>query len=570
MSTELKNDPPSLITHHTSLITILTSRFGYALLVIAGLAALVPAMISGIPTGHDMPSHLRFAQSLYNTISSGILYPGWVAEANGGFGDPGIRFYPPALYYLLAAARALSGSWYNSLLLGFTALSILGAIGTYFWARCFLPRNLAIVAGILYAFIPYRINEFYGASLLAEYAAGSILPFAFAFVVRLCRGQRLGDTTGLAITFALLVLTNLPAAVIASLSLLIYALLNIEKKTVRRTLLALFVAVAAGLAASAFYWTTMIAELSWLKKVALVPTAELLSYFDYRRNFVFSPFSLGNTNSWLASMFTLATLSMAFAPVVMVCSTYRKKLGRGLTGVFALFAFSLFMTTDLSRPLWAIIPKLKDVEFPWRWLVVSSCALPLLTAASVPFWKEQMRGKFRWAAIVALGGVLFSLAYTGARMRDANYLRRFEFGSAGKAMLGNESVDQWLPVWVNARPAVMPAEIEARERAIAVNSWKPQSRTFWIGPGAAQEIRARTFYYPHWLAKSSGQILKTRPAYDGSLLIGVPIEEGFVELEFQEPRRKRVAIIVSAAAWLLLLLSLMFSLLRGEEVMSDE
>jgi hypothetical protein len=527
------------------------------------LAALVPALIWGIPAGHDLPSHLRFAQSLYNAICAGTLHPGWSTESNGGFGDPGIRFYPPALYYLLAATRALSGSWYGGILLGFIVLSVLGAIGTYFWARCFLPRNLAIVAGALYAFVPYRVNEFYGASLLAEYAAASVLPFAFALVVRICRGQDRRDIASLAVAFALLVLSNLPVAVIGSLSLMLYAMLNIKKKTIWRSLLSLVVAVAAGLAASAFYWTTMIAELSWLKNAAVVPSAELTSYFDYRRNFVFSPFALGNTNSWLSSMLTFATLSMAFAAVVIFCSPYRKKLDRGLKSVFVLLVVSLFMTTDLSRPIWAVTPKLKEVQFPWRWLVVSSCALPLLIAASIPFWKEQMRGKFRWAAIIALGGVLVSLAYSGARMRDANYLPRFEFGAASNSIFAGDSQDYWLPVWVNERPAAMPSEIEARARAVAINSWKPESRTFWIGEGAADEIRVRTFYYPYWVAQSSGAILKTRAGNDGSLLISMPAEQAFVQLEFQEPRRTRVAIIVSAAAWLLVLLYLLFSVLRG-------
>lgn len=542
------------------LINLITSRFGaYALVALAGLAALAPAIVSGIPAGRDLPSHLRFAQPFYNAISAGILHPGWGADANGGFGDPGIRFYPPALYYLLAATRAVSGSWYAGILLGFIALSILGAIGTYFWARCFLPRNLAVVAGVLYAFVPYHINELYGASLLAEYAAASIAPFAFAFVVRVCRGQRLRDIAGLAVTFALLVLTNLPVAIIGSLSLGFYALLNIERRTFRRALAALVVAVVLGLAASAFYWNTLVAELSWLKNASLTRNEELSVYFDYRRNFVFSPFTLGNTNSWLSSMFTLATLAMAFAPLVMLFSAYRKKLGRGLITVFALFGFSLFMATDLSRPLWAVIPKLKEVQFPWRWLVISSCALPLLVAASIPFWKEQMRGKFRWAGILALGGLLVALSYSGARMRDANYLPRFEFEFGSKTSFGNDSLDYWLPVWVSERPKPMPSEVEARDRTVSINSWLPQSRAFTIGPGAEQEVRVRTFYYPHWVATGSGEKLKVRPAYDGSLLISVPTAQTTVQLEFEEPRRTRIAVVVSLASWLLMLLGFFFS-----------
>ena len=554
---------------NSSLMTIPRIR-AYALIATAGFCALVPAIVWGIPAGRDMPSHLRLAQSLYNAIFAGILHPAWAAEANGGFGDPGIRLYPPALYYLLAATRALSANWYNSIILSFIALSVLGAIGTYFWARCFLPRNLSVVAAVLYAFVPYRINEFYGASLLAEYAAASMLPFAFAFVARVCRRQHPRDITGLAITFALLVLTNLPVAVIASLSLLFYALLNIEKRTVRRTLTSLAIAVAVGLAASAFYWTTMLAELPWMKSAAAGSNPNAASYFDYRRNFVFSPFSLGNTNSWLSSMLTLATLSMALGAVVMFCSPYRKKLGWELKSVFALLLLSLFMSTDLSRPVWAVIPKLKDVQFPWRWLLVSSCAVPLLTAASIPFWKEQMRGRFRWAAILALGGVLVSLSYDAARIREANYLPPFEFSAASNSIFAADSLDYWHePVWMNVRPAPM-AEIEAGERAVKINSWKAEKRTFSIGPGPAQEIRVRSFYYPHWVARNSGGMLKTRPGYDGSLLVSVPAEQTFVELEFQEPRRTRIAFFISATAWLLLLLSLLISSVRGKEVMSHE
>ncbi len=520
---------------------------------------MVPAVILGIPAGHDLPSHLRFAIPLYQAVSAGIFHPGWVAEANGGFGDPGIRFYPPALYYLLAATRILTGSWYSGILLGFILLSVLGAIGVFFWARCFLPQNLAIAAGVLYAFIPYRVNEFYNASLLAEYAAASVLPFAFAFVVRVCRGQQLRDVAGLAIAFALLVLANLPVAVIGSLSLLFYGLANIEKKNGWRTVIALSVAALVGLAASAFYWTTMIAELSWLKNSAVVPSEALNSYFDYRRNFVFSLFSLGNTNSSLANMLAMATLSMAFAPLVMFCSGHRKKLERGEKAVFAVFAFSVLMTTDLSRPLWAVIPKLREVQFPWRWFVVTSCALPVLVAVSIPFWKEQLRGKFRWAALIALGGVMVALSYSAARMRDANYLGRLEFDSASNAVFTENNLDYWLPVWVNTRPPSMTNEVEAKDRLITINLWEPELRTFSVGPGSAQEVRVRTFYYPNWIAKSSGKILNTRPAYDGVLLISVPSEATSVRLEFQEPRRTRIAIMLTMATWLLVLLCLVYS-----------
>ena len=530
----------------------LSRAWAAAIVSTASIVALLPAAIFGIPAGHDLPSHLRFAIPLYDAISSGRFHAGWVAQANGGFGDAGVRFYPPALYYLLAGTLAAFGSWYDGILVGFILLTVLGAFGVYLWARCFVQRPTAIVAAVLYAFIPYRINEFYGASLLAEYAAASVLPFAFAFVARVCRNRELTDVLGLATAFAFILLTNLPVAVIASISLLLYALLNIELKVFWSTIGGLSLAVFLSLVASAFYWVTMVAELSWMKNSPIIPNADLDSYFDYRRNFVLSPFSLSNQNSWLAAMLTLAMLAMAVAPVVVVISPYRRKLGQGLKAVLVLLAFSLFMASDFSRPVWAVIPKLKEIQFPWRWLVVTSSVIPLLTAASIPFWQEQWRGRFRWATILVVGMVLISLSYSVARMRQANYLPRFEFSSASNAAFSENSGDYWLPVWVNRRPSSMVSQVEASGRSTSIKSWESQHKDFSVESGPAQEIRVHTFYYPHWVARSAGATLSTRPDVDGSLLIFVPSEFTNVQLDFQEPARTRIALIVSGLGWLLI------------------
>src|SRR6266850_7987535 len=99
--------------------------------VIVSVAIMAPAIIYGIPSNHDLTNHFRFALPFHDAIRLGHFYPGWLAESNHGYGDPSFRFYPPALYYALAAARALTGNWYSSDLLTFTFLSIVGGVGTY-------------------------------------------------------------------------------------------------------------------------------------------------------------------------------------------------------------------------------------------------------------------------------------------------------------------------------------------------------------------------------------------------------------------------------------------------------
>src|SRR5258707_262786 len=265
---------------------------------IAGVVVLLPIIILGIPNGADLPNHLRFAQPFYESIQSGHWHPGWLAESNNGFGDPRFRFYPPGLYYLLAIARILTGNWYAGSVAAFTLLSIAGGLGGYFWARAFSSPKIAMWAGLLYAIAPYHLNELYQASLLSEYAACAILPFTFAFTERVCRERRVSDVAGLAATYAALVLTHLPLAVIGSISLLIYAALRIEREKFLSTVIRFAVGFGLGLAASAFFWTTMLAELPWIKGNSSEPNV----YYDYRANFLFSPAALTNRNTWYANI----------------------------------------------------------------------------------------------------------------------------------------------------------------------------------------------------------------------------------------------------------------------------
>src|SRR5437016_7154162 len=269
-------------------------------LVVAAVAAVVllPIMLFGIPNGADLPNHLRFVLPFYDSLQAGHFHPAWLAESNYGLGDLRFTVYPPGLYYLLSATRSLTGAWYSASISSLILLSIVGGLGAYFWGRSVLNPKLAMWAGILYVLAPYRLNEVYQASLLSEYAACSILPFAFAFVERICRKKSKYDVFGLAGAYGLLILTHLPLTVIGSLSLALYALVRVSEHAriqrsiggslrIRRyaleTLGRLSLGAILGPAASSFFWTPMVAELPWIKAHAMAPNP----YYDYHLNFLF-------------------------------------------------------------------------------------------------------------------------------------------------------------------------------------------------------------------------------------------------------------------------------------------
>ena len=111
-----------------------------------------------------------------------------------------------------------------------------------------------------------------------------------------------------------------------------------------------------GLAASAFFWVKMISELRWIQAGEVQPN----SYYDYSVNFLFSPASLENRNTWYANLLALAMIGF-FLPALALIKRARgsKNETRHLKALAILFAFSFLMATALSRPLWAAIPQLQ-------------------------------------------------------------------------------------------------------------------------------------------------------------------------------------------------------------------
>lgn len=548
----------SLPATHASPAGFSLARFsgntkGLTWVVAVSLAVILPALIYGVPANKDLLNHFRFALPFYDSLSSGHFFPCWLAESNSGYGDPSFRFYPPALYYLLALAKILTGNWYAGTMLTLTLLSTIGGLGMYFWTRSILSESAAMWAGILYALAPYHVNELYQAFLLAEFAGAAVLPFAFGFVERICRRGRYRDVAGLAAAYALLILTHLPLAVIGSLALGAYGLVRMDRKIWKKSLRLLCMAAMLGLSACAVYWVRMVTELKWIG----INSANSDNSVDYSQNFVFSTLSGDNLNVWWMNILVVMTFSLFLPALALLFRQARleSKFPK-LKPVTIVALLALFMTLPLSRPLWKMFAALQQVQFPWRWLAVFSMAGALLTAATLPLWLENKLQLERPLRLLVLGSMLVSVAFTLTHtIREAEYRNRQQFESDLRSVRGTASVNYWIPVWATSSPAIMNSPAEAGDRQIVVNDWQAEHRRFEISPGKAVWARVRTFFYPYWVATSKGRVLPTRPDRDGALLISLPEDStgaAEVNLDFREPTRARIAAGISAFSWLLI------------------
>lgn len=548
-----------LIRQNSHLQSLVNNRLHFTLILLVAVIVVLPIVFLGIPDSSDVPQHFRFAQTFYDALINGNLFPGWAGNENFGYGDVGIRFYPPFEYYFLAFARILAGNWYDAAWLTFIFWMFLGCLGVYFWTKCWFPEKESVIAACLYAFIPFHLYHLYVSfNNYSEFAASSILTFCFAFLTRIFQHGKFSDVLGLAIFYALLILTHLPLTVIGSLSLFVYSLSLLRKKNLLLNIFKSVAAVGLALFASSFYWVKMISEINW---IYVVLDRFRSGYFGFDSGF-FPLYFHSNESAEIVWIFDLATvltlIFLASAVIYVIYKKHHKLIFNNTNKVFQtvlpLGLFAFFMFTPLSRPIWIILTPLQRVQFPSRWMPVVSMCGAVVAAASIHY---LLKGKFFkqriWSygfVIIAVTIALFDFIYI---IHPTSFVPspRTKFDKMIQDLPEEPSFDYWWAIWSKPEAFNIKEKVRAENREIEITEWQTEQRSFIVFEGIATKARIASFYYPHWKATVNNVSVEIEKDANGVMLIPVTAEKAFVKVHFQEPLKVKIAYIFSIFTWLL-------------------
>ncbi len=360
------------------------------LLPLLALIVVAPLIAHGVSCGHDFEFHLQSWLDAAAQMRHGTLDPAWTVSAAWNAGEPRFLFYPP-VSWIFGALLALAMP-FSAAPVVFTAVALLGAgVAMYLLARDYASEPVALLAAAVYMTSPYMLFTAFERTAYGELLAAAWIPLLIHAALRPKPG-----IPALAISTALLWLTNAPAAVIGIYTLLLIGFLRIglallpkarsSKEIVRILVIRFSAGGVLGLALAAFYLLPAAFERRYVQ-VAMA----IIANMRVEDNFLFGHTGDGPHDTVLhtASVIAVAMLiAAAIALAIAFFATKREHKNAGLRDnrssplpILVVVTICIaFLLTPVSLPVWHHVPELAFLQFPWRLLCVLGATLALVIA----------------------------------------------------------------------------------------------------------------------------------------------------------------------------------------------
>jgi hypothetical protein len=512
--------------------------------------AVMPMLIFGYRAdSHDLNAHVSSWMEAAQQFRQLNLIPRWAVEANYGFGEPRFVFYPP-LSWMLGGMLGLLLPW-RIVPAVFVWLALITA-GLSMWkcARAWLPPFHADIAAVLFALNPYAIITAYIRCAYAELLASAFFPLLVWAALRLHASTRKQFAIVAAI-LAVIWLTNYPAGVIATYSLVVLLLVVSFSRNSWRIAVSGAASILLALGLDAAVLLPAAWETRWIEINAITP-----NIFLPWHNFIFT-----RQNTDL--MITFNRKISFLAVVLMVAAMFAIRLGRRVRehnvstwwSLAALASVSSFMMLPVSKVFWQHLPALRFVQFPWRWLFPLALSVSLLTAA---VFTSRHR---KWPIWLAVGCALFVLDGRIVLTKQPFTTRAITYlDSAIRCATGYEGLPEYAPVGSHRAEVTKdqpPVAVLGQQSTIStrlrVEEWLPERKLISLDSREPVDLDFKLFAYPNWhatLNKTDTNIL-TNPD-TGQIRLHVPAGPNSIAITWRSSWDVTAGVILSLLAFMIL------------------
>jgi hypothetical protein len=533
---------------------------GTALLVIA------PFFCLGNASGHDFGFHAASWLDAAGQWKEGIFFPRWTEWANHGFGEPRFIFYPP-LSWMLGAALGFVVPWNAVPGVFIVIVQTLAGVSAFALARRFLPDKAALFGAACYAANPYALVIVYMRSDFAEELACAAMPLVVLTALHLCglaeiRRRSWPRSMGLfAVAFAAVWLSNAPAGVLASYSVaLIFAWEAMAEKSLR-PLWRGAGGLALGFGLASFYLLPAAYEQRWVNI-----TQALSSGLQPADNFLYTMTNDPEHSvfNWIAS--SVAVLLMVMTGIAGIAAhrgtaqeQTREEAKKLWSVLLALSAAAVILMVRPSAIFWAYLPKLRFVQFPWRWMAILAVPYAYFLAAAIA------KGRRRWLGLAA---VIVVMASTATFLVKQTWWDSDDIPSLREAIAngqGFEGTDEYDPLGDDhynlpeKTPRVQVLPVERSEGStpkpeIHIDQWTAEEKNVRVTSYGPLKVGLRLLDYPAWRVQLNGKLTSPeRGETNSRMIFSLGPGTQRITVRFLRTADRKLGIAISLVAVLILL-----------------
>ncbi len=553
-------------------------RSHLVVLTVAGFFGVLPLLLHGCSCGHDLSFHLISWLDAARQISNGNLYPHWAYTPAFGAGEPRFVFYPPlswtvgALLTLLSRhlphispdrAFAFVPIFYTWIVLCTAGLSMHALL------RRYASPGVALFAATLYLVNPYTLFTAYERTAFAELLAAAWIPLLLlAILPHPAQGDDKSRVSPisiplLALSVALLWLTNAPAAVMGCYTVAIIAVLRLAHiyrlhRTVHSLLdpaAHLVAGTSLGLALAAFYIVPAASERRWVQiAMATVPGLRIA---DNR------PFHHTGDPAHDAVLHTVGIVSLLLFGITAVALFFafirKPRKAQPIPEEFRLLAILTIaiavLLTPIALPLWRYAPELAFLQFPWRFLAILAPIMTLAVALALRALPFPLPAATTLS--LTLSAALSFSAY-------ANFAQSCDPTDTPQAQLtlvhsgtGTDPTDEYTPVTADndsLHPGNPPfALLAPPSGSAAVVPPNPATGTaphhLDLDLSTPRQLLLNLRDYPAWLVTRNGLPITERlERDDGLIAVTLPAGLSHIEINYRTTTDQRMGDTVSIVA----------------------
>jgi protein-S-isoprenylcysteine O-methyltransferase Ste14 len=525
--------------------------------------------------GHEWDYNLWRILGMADALANGM--PGrWLHGFSHGWGYP-LFYYTGPLPYLFGSLLVLLGfEPHSALNVCWIAAYVLTGIAMFWAMRPYLGRWGAMLAACCYLLAPYHLVDTFIRTNLVETTAFIFPPL----ILRALLDARVAPVKSIiigALAVMLIPLTHMLSTYLIGFGLAVFCvtylfLLPGRKEKIHFLSSATAMAVI-GLGLSAFFWLPAIVDISAVKGF----TAMTDGFYTYNKHFVYfgqlfssywgyggsdpgpgdgMSFSLGLSIAAVAYMALAIGVYLVIRSFSFRASPEEKdketaaadfNLPRFVIATGITATVMAFLTLNWSSGLWAFIPKIEVVQFPWRFLLPAVVFLAV-SAGALPRLLVNRGVKLRWlepASAVVLCLLVVTLHWDFAKVGNYASVDREKLPLATQIQSGVVTTNQleFMPSTVRTFPyyesrrsilAKFYDENMTENKRILKESIESGIARITLTPGNAGTVILNQHWHPAWRASVDGESVETYAFMAHPFApVAVDIPAGAYDIEFR-------------------------------------